>query len=338
MTSALTAETTRATRVLVFTVDDGHLCVDLERVSAVYPRNEARLHTLKFPGTASRSFLIHREEPALIVDLREAFGLSEILGVTDRAVFLVMRAGSFPLGVPVDACVGVRDLDLRTRTPVPTALERDGGFSVGHLVELDGRMHTLLEPSRILSSALRERLDACLQEARAYCEREQRIAALITKLRHESTLPDLKAYARLTRRNGRTRAAAAARLVLKAAQEAAQAGFDEGAGSGEFVPDTVLQHLLTLSAACETGELQLTLQDGEPAVIFFGGGRIVDAQVAGTWGRPAVRQILAARGGTYRFIATHLSADRQHIGDAAPWLLVETLEQVSEARRGHHAR
>jgi chemotaxis signal transduction protein len=337
MTSPATAEITRATRVLVFTVDDGYLCVDLDRVHTVYARNEVRVHTLRLAGTTARSFLIHREEPALIVDLREAFGLSEILGVTDRAVLLVMRAGSFPLAVPADACVGVRDLDLRTRTPVPTALQRDGGFSVGHLVELDGRMHTLLEPSRILSSALRERLDSCLQEARAFCERESRTAALIVKLRDESNLPDLKTYARLTRRNGRTRAAAAARAVLKAAQNAVQQGPPE-AVSGEFTADTLLHHLLTLSAACQTGELQLTLQGGEPAVLFFGGGRIVDAHVAGTWGRPAVRQILAAGSGTYRFIASELSADPRRIADAAPWLLVETLEQLSEARRGHHPR
>ena len=338
MTSPAPAEATRATRVLVFTVDDGYLCVDLDRVHTVCARNEARVHTLKLANAASRSFLIHRGEPALIVDLREAFGLSEILGVTDRAVFLVMRAGPFPLAVPVDACVGVRDLDLRTRTPVPTALQRDGGFSVGHLVELDGRMHTLLEPSRILSSALRERLDSFLQEARAFCEREQRIADLATKLREESTLGDLKAYARLTRRNSRTRAAAAARVVLKAAQEAQPQASDGTAVSGELAADTLLRHLLTLSAACETGELQFTLQSGEPAVIFFAGGRIVDAQVAGAWGRPAVRQILAAHGGTYRFIASDVPADRQPIGDAAPWLLVETIEQLSESRRAHHPR
>ena len=338
MTSAATAEATRATRVLVFTVDDGYLCVDLDRVHAVYPRHEARVHTVKLAGTASRSFLIHREEPALIVDLREAFGLGEILGVTDRAVFLVMRAGSFPLAVPVDACVGVRDLDLRTRTPVPTALQRDGGFSVGHLVELDGRMHTLLEPSRILSSALRERLDAFLQEARAFCERESRIAALLIRLRADSTVADLKTYARLTRRNSGARAAAAARAVLKAAQEAEQPGCDAAPESGEFAADALLPHLLTRCAACQSGALQLTLQSGEPAVIFFAGGRIVDAQVAGTWGRPAIKQIMSARGGTYRFEACEVPAERQCIADAAPWLLLETLEQMSEARRGQHTR
>jgi hypothetical protein len=314
------------------------LCVDLDRVHTVYARNEARVHTLKLAGATSRSFLIHREEPALIVDLREAFGLSEILGVTDRAVFVVMRTAPLPLAVPVDACVGVRDLDLRTRMPVPTALQRDGGFSVGHLVELDGRMHTLLEPSRILSSALRERLDSFLQEARAFCEREQRIAALATKLRDESTLADLKVYARLTRRNSRTRAAAAARVVVKAAQEAERQAGDGVAVSGDLTADTLLCHLLTLSAACETGELQIMLQSGEPAMILLAGGRIVDAEVAGAWGRPAVRQILAARGGTYRFVTCDVSAGRQRIGDAAPWLLVETIERISEARRAHHPR
>ena len=338
MATTATTEATRATRVLVFTVDDGYLCVDLDRVDTVYARSEARVHTLKAANAASRNFLIHRDAPALIVDLREAFGLSEILGVTDRAAFMVLRAGSFPLAVPVDACVGIRDLDLRTKTPAPTALQRDGGFSVGHLVELDGRIHTLLEPSRILSSALREHLDPFLQEARAFCEREDTLSALVVRLRDETTVTDLKAYARLARRNGRTRAAAAARVVLKAAQESEQHASDGAATTGDLAADTLLRDILSLRAACQTGEMQLSLEGGDAAAIFFAAGRIVDAQTGGVCGRPAVKQILAARGGTYRFIASDVPIDPQRIDDAAPWLLIETIEQLSEARRAHHAR
>lgn len=338
MTTAAISETARPTRVLVFTVDDGCLCVDLDRVDTVYTRGEARVYTLKAAGPASRSFLIHHNEPALIVDLREAFGLNEILGVTDRAAFMVMRAGSFPLALPVDACVGVRDLDLRTRTPAPTALQRDGGFSVGHLVELDGKIHTLLEPSRILSSALRERLQPFLQEARAFCEREKEIAALVATLRVEATLAGLKTYARLARRNGRARAAAAARTVLKAAQESEQRAHDGSAINGDLAADTLLRDLLTLSTAQQTGEMQMALPGGEAATIFLAAGRIAEARMAGTWGPAAVRQILAAHDGTYRFIASDEPVYPQRIDDAAPWLLVETIEHLNEARRGRQAR
>ncbi len=338
MATTAILESARPTRVLVFTVDDGSLCVDLDRVDTVYVRGEARVHTLKAADVAGRGFLIHRNEPALIVDLREAFGLSELLGVTDRAAFMVMRAGSFPLAVPVDACVGVRDLDLRARTPLPTALQRDGGFSVGHLVELDGKIHTLLEPSRILSSALRERLHPCLHEARTFCQREREIAALVASLRVETTLAGLKTYARLARRNGHTCSAAAARAVLKAVQESEQQARDGVAIGGDLAADTLLRDLLTLATGQQTGEMQIALPDGDAATIFFAAGRIADAQTASVWGHPAVKEILAAHSGIYRFIPSDVPVFPQRIEDTAPWLLVETIEQLGEARRSRHGR
>lgn len=338
MATTETAEFSRSTRVLLFAVDDGSLCVDIDRVDTIYARNEARLHTLKDADGLSCSFLIHRGEPALIVDLREAFGLSEILGLTERAAFILMQAGSFPLALAADACVGIRDLDLRAKTPIPSALQRDGGVSVGHLVELDGEVHTLLEPSRILSSALRQRLNPFLQEARAFCEREAEITALTLKLKAETGLSDLKAYARLARRNSRTRAAAAARVVLKAAQDADQHAYDRGAVSGELAADTLLRDLLTLSVARQTGEVQVTLPGGGTAVLSFAAGRIADAQIAGALGRAAVREILAQHNGAYRFIASGVPVHPQRIQDSAPWLLVETIEQMAEARRSRHAR
>jgi len=338
MATTGTAESSRSTRVLVFAVDDGSLCIDIDRVDTVYARNEARLHTLKDADALSCSFLIHRGEPALVVDLREAFGLSDILGLTDRAAFIVLRAGSFPLALATDACVGIRDLDLRTKTPVPSALQRDGGVSVGHLVELDGKVHTLLEPSRILSSALRQRLNPFVQEARAFCEREEEIAALTLKLKAETVFSDLKVYARLARRNGRTRAATAARMVLKAAQDGDQHAHDSGAVGGELAADTLLRDLLALSVARQTGEVELTLPSGDTAALSFAAGRIADARIAGAFGRAAVRQILALHNGAYRFIASDVPVYPPRILDAAPWLLVETIEQMAEARRSRHAR
>ena len=339
MATTGTAESTRSTRVLVFAVDDGALCVDIDRVDTVYARSETRLHTLKDADALSCSFLIHRGEPALIVDLREALGLSEILGLTDRAAFIVMQAGSFPLALAADACVGIRDLDLRTKTPVPSALQRDGGVSVGHLIELDGKVHTLLEPSRILSSAQRQRLNPFLQEARAFCEREEEINALTLKLKAETVFSDLKAYARLTRRNGRTRAAAAARLVLKAAQDGDHnAAYDSSAVSGDLAADTLLRDLVALSVARQTGEVQLTLPGGGTAALSFAAGRIADAQIADALGRAAVRQILAQHDGAYRFVASDVPVHPHRIQDAAPWLLVETIEQMAAARRNRHAR
>jgi len=149
---------------------------------------------------------------------------------------------------------------------------------------------------------------------------------------------DLKAYARLTRRNGRTRAATAARMVLKAAQDGDQHAHDSGAVGGELAADTLLRDLLALSVARQTGEVELTLPGGATAALCFAAGRIADAQIAGALGRAAVRQILALQNGAYQFVASDVPVYPQRIQDAAPWLLVETIEQMAEARRSRHAR
>lgn len=126
--------------------------------------------------------------------------------------------------------------------------------------------------------------------------------------------------------------------MLKAAQESEQRAHDGSAINGDLAADTLLRDLLTLSTAQQTGEMQMALPGGEAATIFLAAGRIAEARMAGTWGPAAVRQILAAHDGTYRFIASDEPVYPQRIDDAAPWLLVETIEHLNEARRGRQAR
>jgi len=331
-------ESIPATRVLVFAADDGPLCVDINRVDSVCTRSDVQLHTLKTGDAVGRTFLIERGEPALVVDIREALGLTEILGVTDRAAFVVMRAGSLPLALAVDACIGVRDLDLQAKAPVPTALQRDGGFSVGHLIELEGTIHTLLEPSRILSGTLRARLDPLLEEARAFCEREKELASLAQRLRADGPLADLRSYARLARRNGRTRAAAAARAVLKMAQEAEQHVREGDPIAADHPTETLLRDLLALSSSHQTGELLLGPPGCDTNAIFFVSGRIADARTAGLVGRAAFKEIVTLHDGPYRFRPSDVPIRPQRIEGATLWLLVETLEQSAETRRNHQTR
>jgi chemotaxis signal transduction protein len=320
-------------RVLVFAVDDGRFCVDLDWVDAVQQRGEVELHTAKDAAGAVRIFLVHRDQPALVVDLREAFGLKELLEITERAAFLIIRAGSFLLALQVDSFVGIRDLNLRTKTPVPTSLLRDGNVPVGHLVELDGHVNTLLEPSRILSGALRDKLDGVLTEARAFCDRRRKIAALVEELRREPTAAALKAYARLSRRNGQTRAASAARLVLKLLQECETQAMDANPIAGDLTDDALLRDLVRLSIACQTGEVHVQLPEGA-ARIFSATGRIADACLGHEWGQAALKRILAAGTGSYHFTASDVPTESRRIEDATLWILVRTIEQISEERRG----
>lgn len=338
MTVTAIADNIRPSRVLVFTVDDGCLCLDLEWVEAVYQRGDVPVHAIKDRNGGSRSFLIHRGEPALVVDLREALDLHELLGSPDRAALMVVRSGSLRLAVQVDALMGVKDLDLRTKTPVPTGLLRDGGLCVGHLVELDGRLHTLLEPSRILSSTLRERLELFSREAQAFRDRENKLSALVADLRHEPTTAEVKAYARLARRNGRTRVAAAARTILKALQENEQQVNGSAPLAGDLAGDTLVRDLVSLAGARQTGELLVEASGNEMGRVFFDAGRIADACMDGEWGRDAFKCILGSPTGLYRFVPSDTPIHPQRIEDATLWLLIETLEQLTGERRGRHAR
>lgn len=320
-------------RALVFQVDDGSFCIHLDWVEAVYPRAGTALHSLKGTGSGHR-FLIHRGQPAWVLDLRDAFGLGDVLGQSERAAFAVVRAGSALLALQVDACTGVRDLELSSKAPVPTAVLRDGGFPVGHLVELDGRVHVLLDPSRIPGNALRDELDPLLQEALAFRDRQDKLVALSAELRRTPSITGLKAYARLCRRNGMARTASAVRPVLKAAENAH--GLN-GGWSGTLGGETLLRDLAAIAYAQQTGELHFQLGT-RTATIYFDAGRIADAHVGGEWGKGALREILSTRDGSYEFEATAQAVKPQRIDDATLWVLVEAIEQLTEERRARHLR
>lgn len=325
---------TNTARALVFQVDDGSFCIHLDWVEAVYQRGAAELHSLKGKDGHAHEFLIHRGQPAWVLDLREAFGLDDVLGHCERSSFAVIRAGSALFALQVDACTGVWDLDLGSRAPVPSVLLRDGGTPVGHLVDLDGKLHVLLDPSRIPSNALRDALDPLLQEALAFRDRQEKLTALANELRHAPTLTALKTYGRLSRRNGMPRVASAARIVVKAAES--DRGMN-GSLSGELSADTLLRDLVSITNAQHTGELRFQLNGGT-ASIYFDAGRIADAFVRGEWGRGALKEILATREGSYEFAAAQSAVKPQRIDDSTLWVLVEAIEQLTEERRARHLR
>jgi hypothetical protein len=186
-----------------------------------------------------------------------------------------------------------------------------------------------------LSSGLRAALDPFLKEAQAFCDREKQIGTLEAALRRDPSLTRLKTYARLTRRNGRTRAAAAARLVLKAAQQSTSATTTV---AGELAADTLLRDVIGLCSTTQTGQVHVQLTNDAAGTIRFAAGQIVDAAMAGARGRAALMLILAAHDGSYRFVPSDTPVDPPRIEDASPWVLVKCLEQLSEERRARHTR
>lgn len=323
---------THAARVLVFSVDDGLFGVHLDWVEAVYPRASVAVHSLKVTGGRPRLFLFHGDEPAPVMDLREAFDLQETLGTAARGDYLVVRSGSILLALPVDGCLGVRDLDLRTQIPVPTRLLRDGGLPVGHIVELDGKMMVVLDPNRLLEGGARETLVSIYRKAQLFRERQLKTQTVWAEICHHPTVANVRVYARLCSRTGRARTASVAREVLKSMAAAPSEG-NQGAAA------PLLPEIIRRARERHSGELIVSLEgEREPGRLTMAAGRIVDASHGDERGRAAVKRLLGGHllGSEWRDVDT--SAATERITESTVALAITLLDALAGERRGRRGR
>lgn len=321
-----------AGRVLVFTVDDGLFSLQLDWIEAVYPRDAVEVHVVRTRGGRPQPFLSHRDQPALILDLRELVGLSGVLGETERSSFLVVRCGSHLVALQADACVGVRELDLGKQVPVESALIRDSGLCVGHLVEQDGGMLAVLDPNQLVDGAMRESLAPALREAAAFIDRQQKVDGLWRELCDTPTPLAVRTYSRLCKRVGRPKAANAAKTILK---------YLEGptAAAGDSAADRLMRELVRLGVEKSTGELVLESGNGKAEGKFFlVAGRTIDAYYQSDWGRRAVRKMLELREGNWRFVESSGGARPVRMAESTVALVISALESISEDRRGRRER
>lgn len=64
---------------------------------------------------------------------------------------MVLRTVNGPVGLRVDACLGVRSVSLARTPPMPTRLTDANGSPLCFLLMLDGRPHLMLEPRGLLT-------------------------------------------------------------------------------------------------------------------------------------------------------------------------------------------
>lgn len=333
-TSAVAAFGPRAARVLVFAVDDGWFSVHLDWVEAVYPRAALTVHAIRMKGARPRPFVLHRNEPASIIDLREAFELEATLGPATRSELLILRSGSILLAVPVDACVGVRDLDLRAQVPVPTTLMRDGNIPVGHIVELDQKMLVVLDPNRLVDSTAREALMLVQRKGLLFQERERKLEEVWHALVAQPTASHLRVYARLCGRNGRSKMAAAARTVLKCWTDDQAPAATNGGGE----PSGALRAMMQAASATRTGALHVRGTDvSDDGRMLFVAGKVVDATFAGAQGRAAVKHVLALSAVTTHFVDGE-AAPAERISESTVALALWALDALANERRPRRAR
>ena len=311
-------------RVLVCSVDRGLFGIQAAWVEAVYPTASMPVHSTRTAAGQRQPFIVHRDEPAMIVDLRRAVGLDGVLGDATRDAFLVLRSGPALLALPVDHCVGIRTLDLVERLPVPSAVQRDGGLPIGHLVELDGRMLVVLDPARILDAGHRDDLLTAQRRAQAICQRQHKLAALWEEIRCEPSAAALRTYAGLCGRSGRARAAAAARAVLAALP--GSNGHSDGDDS-----QALLRTLLRLAAERRSGSLRCH-GDGIGAVLEIADGRVVASSAGNEHGRAALAHLLSTPCRDIAFSDGAVAASRGPV-DSTAASVISALEARGPQRR-----
>ena len=342
----------RPARVLVFNVDDGLFALHIDWIEAMYPLAAVEVHTVRDEEGRPHSFLLHSGEPALILDLRDVFGLAPVLGSTTRGEVLVARSPSFLMALPVDSCVGIRELDLEASPPIPCGLVRDGGYPVGHLVALDGKPLALLDPGHLLESRERDALVPLVQKARAFEERERKSEALWREICERPSENSLKAYARLCTRNGRAKAAAAARMILR--YMGSRASFDAFGSEADLddelaqialaeakVPaqERFIRELVCLAGEMSTGELIVPQGDGaEESRVYLVSGRVVQAHHRAERGRTAFKQLLATFPEHFYFVETVKEPAEQRIHESTAALLLSTLEALRRSGGGRRPR
>jgi chemotaxis signal transduction protein len=326
-------------RVLVFSVDDGLFGFHLDWVETVLQR-AVEQHRVRVERGPWRQFLLYRGEPAPVIDLRDAFDMTEYLGSTQRDGYVIVRSGGRLLAVAIDTCVGVEDLDLDVQAPLPSSLQRDGGISVAHIVGLDGRMLAVLDPHRLLSPKARDAMDPVWAKARGYGERHEQIKQLWTDI-CASPVPDqLRTYARLCSRNGLSKRAAATRAVLAQLDKVAKSGNGNAASdSAGPLAGKLTAEIAGLAAAGETGELSVESGNGSNlGTIFLSGGRAIDAHHGSDWGRFAFRQLLDLNEGKVHFSRRDLGQHPVRVTESAVALLIDSIEALSQEQRRKRGR
>ncbi len=313
-----------AARVLVCAVDRGLFGVQATRVEAVYPVASTAAYWLRSAGGERRAYIVHDGQPAVVVDPREALGLADVLGGATRDAYLVLHAGPLLLALPVDHCVGIRTLDLASQRPVASGLQRDDGLPLGHLVALDGRMLVVLDPARLLDARLRDALLPVARRARGACDRLRRLDAAWQELRETPSAALLRTYAGLCQRSGRTRAAAATRLVLACLPEATDGGAPEPAHE-------LPRRLLALAAARRSGRLSVRAGETSGAVELVD-GRLAAVEAGPLAGRAALAALLSGAPAEATF-ADAAAAEASGPLDSIAAAIIAALEAQPAARR-----
>ena len=321
-----------ASRILVFAVDDAFFGLYLDGVEVVCPREAVALHQVKMAGGRLQPFFVYRGEPAFPVELRAVFSLPTGSGRGERPAYLVVRSGSYLLALQIDACVGVQNVDFSSTIPVATKLVGDGAVPVGHMIEADGAILVVLNPHRLVDGFTRDHLALALRAANEFEEREQSIEDLWAEIRTTPSVPAVRKYARLCKRNGHVKVARAARLILKHMADVSVTDSLNGGGETQ-TEQTLIGMLVQFACAGRSGDITVEAGGTDVGRVVMASGQFLTASCGDTVGRDALTQLLALPDTRPHVSEGNGEAGRELIADNPIALMIEALASSDGDRR-----
>jgi len=272
-----------------------------------------------------KPFIVFQGAPALVAELRSIVGLEALQARRDQ--FALVRCGHLLVAVPIDACIGIRTIDLERQMPVPSRIVRDGGMPIGHILEIDGRMAMVLDPARLVDAHARSLWATAVRRADALKRRQAKMESLWSEIRTVPSATAIRTYASLCSRAGRAGTAAAARAVLSCWSNGESSQGEAPANTENRAP--LVRLLLQLAEERRTGQLVVDGNGAGDGNVELLEGRVVNVQHANRHGRAALTQLLGVTWHGSHFHDQPLSGSDVGTITSSVATLIEALESVA---------
>ena len=129
-------------RLMLVRAHGCRICVALDAVEGIFDLA---------PGAEPSTLTLPHGARIPVVDFADVTGGGADPSAEGPRHVMVLRTANGPVGLRVDACLGVRSVSLARTPPMPTRLTDASGSPLCFLLMLDGRPHLMLEPRGLVT-------------------------------------------------------------------------------------------------------------------------------------------------------------------------------------------
>jgi len=129
-------------RLMLVRAHGCRICVALDAVEGIFDLG---------PGADPHTMTMTQGTTLPVVDWADVTGVAVDPAAEAARHVMVLRTMNGPVGLRVDACLGVRSVSLARTPPMPTRLTDASGSPLCFLLMLDGRPHLMLEPRGLVT-------------------------------------------------------------------------------------------------------------------------------------------------------------------------------------------